>query len=250
MIRPLEESRSKRRRSSASDRAASRGEQPGQATSWIVGFRPHTASSSLAERGHVAFHSAKEPMRRGSPCRTQPPRDRPRSALGPSRTASAHPDRDSGLPAPGSAITIQWPRPSSRRPGSGSCTYYDRHRQPVMKTATSGMIFFLLPITPNCRVTTNSFLAGSSKSMKTNRLAFLAVAQVLVERDALGDDDVDALAGLDQAGRLDHGHGPHGLGQVVVDSQRFRRLRAGRQPLAEHDLLNDSRSASRTSGGT
>ena len=51
---------------------------------------------------------------------------------------------------------------------------------------------------------------------EADRLPLLAVAQVLVERDALGDDGVDPLAGLDQAGRLHVGDGPHRLGQVIL----------------------------------
>jgi len=81
---------------------------------------------------------------------------------------------------------------------------------------------------------------------------FFAVAQVLVERDALGDDDVDALAGS-RSGLV-------GLGSLVTvrtalarlssDSQRVQAFERAASRLLSTTSLNDSRSASRTSGGT
>ncbi len=121
---------------------------------------------------------------------------------------------------------------------------------PLMKTATSGMIFFLLPITPNCRVTTNSFLAGSSKSMKRTVWPFLPSPRswssampwvMMMWTRSLAS--IRLVAWIMVTVRT-------ALARLSSDSQRFRRLRAAASRLLSTTSLNDSRSASRTSGGT
>ncbi|MFO0642572.1 MAG: hypothetical protein U0183_25300 [Polyangiaceae bacterium] len=70
-----------------------------------------------------------------------------------------------------------------------------------------------------------------------NRVALLAVAEVLFEGDAVSERGVQLLAGLDEARDLDPRDGAHGLVHVVVRDPRVQLPNGRSEPRDEHDLL-------------
>ena len=62
---------------------------------------------------------------------------------------------------------------------------------PFTKQTTSGMTCFLAPFTLNWRVTTKSLFAGLSKSKKRTCWLLRPVAEVLLQRDAVGEGGVE-----------------------------------------------------------